>query len=93
VVVLERESERGSGTVGPAVAIVVNDRAYLVDSGPGVVRRARRRRERIAALKAKELKIVFFTHLHSDHTLGIRPDFFTVVLGEKMRWRLTVRMG
>jgi hypothetical protein len=27
---------------GPATAIVVNDTAYLVDFGPGVVRRARR---------------------------------------------------
>jgi Na+-transporting methylmalonyl-CoA/oxaloacetate decarboxylase gamma subunit len=28
---------------GPAVAVVVNDRAYLIDCGPGVVRRRRRR--------------------------------------------------
>jgi ribonuclease BN (tRNA processing enzyme) len=25
---------------GPAIAIVVDDRAYLIDFGPGVVRRA-----------------------------------------------------
>src|SRR5271156_2681942 len=69
---------------GPAVAIVVNDRAYLVDCGPGVVRRAGAAAEKngIAALKAKELKIVFITHLHSDHTLGY-PDliFSPWVLG------------
>ena len=41
---------------GPAVAIVVNDRAYLVDAGPGVVRRAAAAEKNgIAALKAKEL--------------------------------------
>lgn len=69
---------------GPAVAVVVNDRAYLVDCGPGVVRRAAAEKNGIAALKAKELKIVFITHLHSDHTLGY-PDliFSPWVLGRK----------
>jgi ribonuclease BN (tRNA processing enzyme) len=70
---------------GPAVAVVVNDRAYLVDCGPGVVRRAAAaEKDGIAALKAKELKIVFITHLHSDHTLGY-PDliFSPWVLGRE----------
>ncbi len=69
---------------GPAVAVVVNDRAYLIDCGPGVVRRAAAEKNGIAALKAKELKIVFITHLHSDHTLGY-PDliFSPWVLGRK----------
>ncbi len=70
---------------GPALAIVVNDHAYLVDCGPGVVRRAAAaEKDGIAALKAKELKIVFITHLHSDHTLGY-PDliFSPWVLGRK----------
>jgi ribonuclease Z len=40
----------------------------LVDCGPGVVRRAA-----AAGLKMEELKRVFITHLHSDHTLGY-PD-------------------
>jgi ribonuclease BN (tRNA processing enzyme) len=68
---------------GPAVAVVVNGRAYLIDCGPGVVRRAAAAEKNgIAALKAKELKIVFITHLHSDHTLGY-PDliFSPWVLG------------
>jgi ribonuclease BN (tRNA processing enzyme) len=69
---------------GPAVAVVVNDRAYLIDCGPGVVRRAAAEKNGIAAVKAKELKIVFITHLHSDHTLGY-PDliFSPWVLGRK----------
>jgi ribonuclease BN (tRNA processing enzyme) len=70
---------------GPAVAILANDRAYLVDCGPGVVRRAAAAEKNgIAALKAKELKIVFITHLHSDHTLGY-PDliFSPWVLGRQ----------
>jgi ribonuclease BN (tRNA processing enzyme) len=68
---------------GPAVAIIVNDRAYLVDCGPGIVRRAAAAEKKgFAALKAKELNIVFITHLHSDHTLGY-PDliFSPWVLG------------
>lgn len=59
---------------GPSVAVVVNGRAYLVDCGPGVVRRAAAAaRNGIAALAAEKLGIVFITHLHSDHTLGL-PD-------------------
>jgi ribonuclease BN (tRNA processing enzyme) len=68
---------------GPAVAIVVNERAYLVDCGPGVVRRAAAAEKNgIAALKPTQLNIVFITHLHSDHTLGY-PDliFSPWVLG------------
>jgi ribonuclease BN (tRNA processing enzyme) len=68
---------------GPAVAVVVNDAAYLVDCGPGVVRRAAAAEKAgIAALNVKKLKIVFITHLHSDHTLGY-PDliFSPWVLG------------
>ena len=59
---------------GPSVAIVVNGSAYLVDSGPGVVRRAAAANKKgIAALAVPNLKFVFLTHLHSDHTLGL-PD-------------------
>ncbi len=60
---------------GPAVAVIAGDRAYLVDCGPGVVRRAAAAavRDRIPALEASRLGIVFITHLHSDHTIGL-PD-------------------
>jgi ribonuclease BN (tRNA processing enzyme) len=60
---------------GPCVAVVVNGQAYLFDAGPGVVRRAQAAAEkfRIAALSSTNLTRVFFTHLHSDHTLGY-PD-------------------
>jgi ribonuclease BN (tRNA processing enzyme) len=59
---------------GPAVAIVAGGRAYLVDCGAGVVRRAAAAaRKGIPALNADQLGIVFITHLHSDHTLGL-PD-------------------
>lgn len=60
---------------GPAVAVVVNQTAYLVDAGPGVMRRAAQAatRYRINGLNADQLGVVFLTHLHSDHTVGL-PD-------------------
>ncbi|MGH7632823.1 MAG: MBL fold metallo-hydrolase, partial [Gemmatimonadaceae bacterium] len=68
----------GSGTPiadperqGPSVAIVVDGVSYIVDAGAGVVRRAAA--TKIEALRARNMKLVFFTHLHSDHTLGY-PD-------------------
>jgi ribonuclease BN (tRNA processing enzyme) len=60
---------------GPATAIVVDGSAYLVDFGPGVVRRAKAAalERHIAALEPANLKVAFATHLHSDHTAG-HPD-------------------
>lgn len=60
---------------GPAVAVVRSGTAYLVDAGPGIVRRAAAasRRHRIQALEPSRLRLLFLTHLHSDHTLGL-PD-------------------
>ena len=60
---------------GPATAIIVNGTAYLVDFGPGVVRRAAAaaRDRGISALQPTNLHVVFATHLHSDHTVGF-PD-------------------
>jgi ribonuclease Z len=56
---------------GPAVAIVVNDVPYLVDFGPGVVRRAEAaRRKGVPGLAVRNLRRAFVTHLHSDHTTG-----------------------
>src|SRR5204863_7453244 len=63
---------------GPAVAIVVRGSVYLVDAGPGVVRRAEEARRRgVAALTQPNLKMVFLTHLHSDHTVGLPDLIFT----------------
>src|SRR5712692_1438217 len=60
---------------GPATAIVVDDNAYLVDFGPGLVRRAKAAvlDRHITALEPANLKVAFATHLHSDHTAGY-PD-------------------
>ena len=63
---------------GPATAIVVNDTAYLVDFGPGIVRRAAAAFEKgIAALAPDKLQTAFVTHLHSDHTVGYPDLIFT----------------
>jgi ribonuclease Z len=62
---------------GPAVAIVVNDTPYLVDFGPGVVRRAAAMSPDyggdMEGLLIDRLKVAFLTHLHSDHSAGL-PD-------------------
>jgi ribonuclease BN (tRNA processing enzyme) len=59
---------------GPSVAIVVNDTPYLVDFGPGVVRRASAAfNAGVKGLEVKNLNRAFVTHLHSDHTAGY-PD-------------------
>src|SRR5579859_1078248 len=57
---------------GPATVIAVDDRAYLVDFGPGVVRRAEAAAmtRGITAARPGNLKVAFVTHLHSDHTAG-----------------------
>jgi ribonuclease BN (tRNA processing enzyme) len=70
---------------GPAVAIVVNGTPYLVDCGPGVVRRAAAaHRQGVAGLAVENLARVFVTHLHSDHTVGY-PDLILTpwVLGRE----------
>lgn len=57
------ESIRRSGI---ATAIAVGDTYYLVDAGHGVGRRMNE-----AGLSMKNLRAVFLTHLHSDHTIDL----------------------
>ncbi|MGF1469322.1 MAG: MBL fold metallo-hydrolase [Sandaracinaceae bacterium] len=75
---------------GPAVAVVVDGRAYLVDCGPGVVRRAAAATQRgVRALAPERLDRAFITHLHSDHTVGLPDLAFTPwVLGREAPLRL-----
>jgi ribonuclease BN (tRNA processing enzyme) len=71
---------------GPATAIVVNDTAYLVDMGAGIVRRAKSAvvDKGVTGLDPLKLRHVFVTHLHSDHTVGF-PDLLLTpwVLGRR----------
>jgi ribonuclease BN (tRNA processing enzyme) len=65
---------------GPATAIVVDDTPYLIDFGPGVVRRISAAYEKgVAALGhgGVNIQTAFLTHLHSDHTVGYPDLIFT----------------
>lgn len=59
---------------GPSTAVIVDDVSWIIDAGPGVVRRASA--AHVAgeqALAQPNLSRLLITHLHSDHTLGL-PD-------------------
>jgi ribonuclease Z len=62
---------------GCALAIVVNDVPYVVDFGPGLIRRAAALSPSyggpVKGLEVQHIKRAFLTHLHSDHTTGY-PD-------------------
>jgi ribonuclease Z len=66
---------------GCSLAIIANNTPYIVDFGPGLVRRASKLSPRwggtIEALSVKNLKRAFLTHLHSDHTVGLPDLIFT----------------
>lgn len=74
----------GSGTPNPSpfqsgcsLAVIVFDTPYIVDFGPGLVRKAAALSPSyggtLKALEMKNLNRAFLTHLHSDHTTGY-PD-------------------
>ncbi len=59
---------------GPATAVLVNGAPYLIDFGPGVVRRiAAASQKGVTGLSVVNVRVAFLTHLHSDHTAGY-PD-------------------
>jgi ribonuclease BN (tRNA processing enzyme) len=58
--------------MGPSSAVVSGDRVYIVDCGPGVVRRAAQ-----AGVRVDQITRAFITHLHSDHTVGLPDLIFT----------------
>jgi ribonuclease BN (tRNA processing enzyme) len=63
---------------GPSLAIVVNNTSYIVDAGSGLVRRAAQAKELgFPSLEAAQLKTLFITHLHSDHTIGLADIILT----------------
>lgn len=57
---------------GQSLAILINEKIYLVDAGAGVARQASE-----AAMKMENLGVCFLTHLHTDHTLGLPDLVFT----------------
>ncbi|WP_340077368.1 MBL fold metallo-hydrolase [Leptobacterium sp. I13] len=66
---------------GPSTAIIVNDVPYIVDFGPGLIRKASAMSPTyggtIKGLEVKNIKRAFLTHLHSDHTTGYPDLIFT----------------
>ena len=72
---------------GPATAIVVNGTPYIIDMGAGLVRRAKSAvvEKGVAGLDPLKMRVVFVTHLHSDHMVGY-PDLWLTpwVLGRKV---------
>jgi ribonuclease BN (tRNA processing enzyme) len=65
--------------MGPAAAVVSAGRIYIVDCGPGIVRRAAE-----AGVTMEQITRLFVTHLHSDHTAGYPDLIFTpAVTGRK----------
>jgi ribonuclease Z len=66
---------------GPAAAVVRGDRVLLFDAGAGVMRMS-------AAAKLPRMgpEAAFFTHLHSDHTLGYADLILTPwIMGRRTR--------
>jgi ribonuclease BN (tRNA processing enzyme) len=57
---------------GPATAVVVGSRVFVVDAGPGTERQLA-----AAKLPIDGVTALFITHLHSDHTLGYPDLIFT----------------
>ncbi len=69
---------------GPSLAIVVDDVSYIVDCGPGVVRRAATASlQGIEGLQPNKLNRLFITHLHSDHTTGYADFILTPAVLER----------
>ena len=78
----------GSGTPNPdperngsAYAIIANDKAYLFDFGPGVVRRISSMSEtwggQFEQMELKNITVAFLTHIHSDHSSGLADLILT----------------
>ena len=62
---------------GCSIAIIVFDTPYIIDFGPGLIRKAAAMSPtyggKIKGLEVQNIKRAFLTHLHSDHTTGY-PD-------------------
>ena len=69
----------GSGTPNPdperygsGYAVVVNEKAYIVDFGPGIVRRISAMSPTwggdYPSMELDKIDIAFLTHIHSDHS-------------------------
>ena len=90
----------GSGTPNPnpersasAYAVIVDETAYLIDFGPGVIRRAAALSTDwggpFSSLNAANLEYAFLTHIHSDHSAGLADLILSPwVLGRNKKLKL-----
>jgi ribonuclease Z len=66
---------------GPSTAVIVNGTPYIVDFGPGLIRRAAALSSAyggpLEGFSVASIKRAFLTHLHSDHTTGYPDLIFT----------------
>tara|TARA_B100000902_G_C27200773_1_gene858922 strand:- start:28 stop:921 length:894 start_codon:yes stop_codon:yes gene_type:complete len=95
----------GSGTPNPdpsragsAYAIVVNETPYLIDFGPGVIRRAASLSPpwggKIEAMTVKNFEHAFLTHIHSDHSAGLADLLLTPwIMGRNTKLNLYGPIG
>ena len=95
----------GSGTPNPdpnragsAYALVVNEIPYLIDFGPGVIRRAASLSPpwggEIEAMTVKNFEHAFLTHIHSDHSAGLADLLLTPwVMGRDTKLNLFGPIG
>lgn len=78
----------GSGTPNPnperygsSYAVIVDDKAYIVDFGPGSVRRMAEMSPTwggtFKQLELQNISIAFLTHIHSDHSVGLSDLILT----------------
>ena len=78
----------GSGTPNPdperygsGYAIVVNDSAYIIDFGPGIVRRISAMSPTwggdFSSMELQKINIAFLTHIHSDHSAALADLILT----------------
>lgn len=69
------------GRAGSAYAVVVNETPYLIDFGPGIIRRAASLSPpwggKIEAMAVKNFEHAFLTHIHSDHSAGLADLLLT----------------
>ncbi len=67
---------------GPALAVIVNDYPYFIDAGEGWWRavsysiQSQSAIDLISIMDLQNLKYMFLTHLHEDHTVGL-PSFIS----------------
>ena len=95
----------GSGTPNPnpsrsgsAYAVIINDKPYLVDFGPGIVRSAAALSPEwggnVKGMSVKNLEYAFLTHIHSDHTAGLADLILTPwIMGREKELKLFGPIG